>query len=323
MKRKIIRGGVKAIAFIVCFAVIFFAIQPIFEPKDEEAIGIVGGFYSLAENSLDVLFLGPSQMFCGVNAQRLTDQYGISSYDFGAPYQLLPESLLYLQEALKTQNPKVVMVEICHFFSLGQYMGELSEQIIAWNYLPLKFSSMEFEMLQKRLNGNAIAAAKYLIFPLWKFHSRWNSLNKLDFFTDSAVNVTIQRGFLRRDSAVTMPPFAYTGEGAGEEREVPELTKNTITSIVNLCEERGIEVIFFKAPVTSWTRNDSKAVKAYMAEQGLAYLELNDYLSQLNIDVNTDFWGGDHLNTSGANKTTDFIAQYLMDHYSLGRQETQ
>ncbi len=121
LKKKYIRGPLKVLSFAVCFAAIFLLLQPFFVPKfQRDSTSIVNGFYKLEEDSLDVLFLGASQMFCGVNAQKLTEEYGISSYDFGASAQSLNITDYYLREALKTQKPKLVMVEVCAAFYTGK-----------------------------------------------------------------------------------------------------------------------------------------------------------------------------------------------------------
>ena len=53
-----------------------------------------------------------------------------------------------------------------------------------------------------------------------------------------------------------------------------------------------------------------------MKKNGLTYFEMNDYLDEIGIDGSTDFYDDGHLNTTGANKTTDFMEEYLMEHYS-------
>ena len=86
-----------------------------------------------------------------------------------------------------------------------------------------------------------------------------------------------------------------------------------------MCKENDIQVIFFKAPVSDWTRADSSAVKQFMDEYDLEYLELNDYLDVIGIDEQTDFANERHLNGSGAEKTTDFLGKYLLDR--MGNQQ--
>ena len=49
----------------------------------------------------------------------------------------------------------------------------------------------------------------------------------------------------------------------------------------------------------------------------LTYLEMNEYLDQIGIDPEKDFANANHLNISGANKATDFLANYLRQNFDL------
>ena len=50
-----------------------------------------------------------------------------------------------------------------------------------------------------------------------------------------------------------------------------------------------------------------------MDKNNLIFLEMNDYLAEIGIDGKTDFYDENHLCTEGAEKSTDFIAQYLKE----------
>ena len=51
-----------------------------------------------------------------------------------------------------------------------------------------------------------------------------------------------------------------------------------------------------------------------MDEYGLEYLELNEALEEIGIDPTTDFYNKNHLNTSGAGKTTDYLSEILKQY---------
>ena len=73
---------------------------------------IVNGFYVEKRNDIDMVVLGSSNSFCTVNPLILYEEYGIAAYDFGSSSQPMHISVLYLKEALKTQKPKVVALEV-------------------------------------------------------------------------------------------------------------------------------------------------------------------------------------------------------------------
>ena len=68
--------------------------------------------YTSEKDSIDVIFIGSSHSFCSLNTGILWNDYGIASKNIGDSGQRFPTSYYYLLDALKTQNPKVVFIEL-------------------------------------------------------------------------------------------------------------------------------------------------------------------------------------------------------------------
>ena len=113
--------------------------------------------------------------------------------------------------------------------------------------------------------------------------------------------------------------IAYHSDNKGKIPEIPEKCKKALCDIADLCQRKGVEVLFFKAPVSTWTKEQSKAASAFFDAYGLEYLEMNDHLEEMSIDPDADFYNEGHLNTKGAEKATVFMARFLMEHYGLGK----
>ena len=174
----------------------------------------------------------------------------------------------------------------------------------------------KYKSLYAYFDGDAWEAAKYAFLPLLPYHTWWSSvwIDGVKSSFGRGADFLEERGFLRHDRA-TSYPIAYIGDEEGEEKTIPPENDEALSAIAATCEENGIALVFFKAPVAKWTRAESKVVKAYMAEHGYTYLELNDHLDEIGIAPETDFYNELHLNTSGANKTTDFLANYLKERF--------
>ncbi len=82
--------------------------------------------------------------------------------------------------------------------------------------------------------------------------------------------------------------------------------------MVKLCNERGADVLFLKVPSCGWTSNTSDAVEKLVTETGCRYFDMAKCEEEIGIERETDFWDPVHLNTKGADKTTDYLAQYLL-----------
>ncbi len=307
MAKKIVIHIAKFIFPVAVFVIAWLFLQELFIPKYlGDSTTIVDGFYELKENSIEVLFLGPSQMFCGIDSQKLTEEYGIQSYDFGASSQNLTITYYYLQEALKTQKPELILVEVCEIFEDDSM---IDESVLAWNYSPTHFSIEKWKSLHRVLDGDLKRVISYS-FPLLQYHGAWKEVKMKDLTYIFSDKRNRSRGYLARDR-VWRQEIDFLAEDEGAEKQVSEDSMRAIDDIVNLCNKNGIQVIFFKVPVANWTRNDSKITKEYMNRLGLEYVDLNDYLDEIRIDGETDFYNKEHLNSSGAAKTTDFMAKWL------------
>lgn len=89
-------------------------------------------------------------MYCVINSQKITEEYGISSLDFGGDCQPLIITYYYLQEALKCQKLKVAGVEIFKIFD-----ASVSNENITYSYsvMPVtleKYNSLKTILVLKR-----------------------------------------------------------------------------------------------------------------------------------------------------------------------------
>ena len=316
--KKSIQIFLKGISAIVSFFLIFYILQPFFVPKYiGESTTIVKGFSFLEEGSIEVLFLGSSQMFCTIDAGKLTDKYGISSYDFGASSQTLPMTKFYYYEALKTQHPKLIMLEVCQIFSENT---KVEDNSLSWNYDPIQPSFQKFSSLIQLCNNDLEKSFIYSFTPLFLYHDRWSSIGSKKYDGQYDIDYVIKpeeyiepsnRGFLARDN---VEPQIIEFNKNVSVRIIPQESKKAILDIVDDCRKQGIKLVLFKSPVASWTKGDSVSVKTFSDENQIPFLDLNERCKEIGINENLDFYNDAHLNVYGAEKTTDYIAKIINDY---------
>lgn len=177
MAKKCFTTAAKVIYFVLAFCIAFTVFQRLVIPK--VALRNTAGYEKLERNSLDVLCLGASQMFCTVNAPMLTDEYQISTYNYGASGQPPVITSYYLQEALKTQHPKVVMIEVCEFLTP---LSEVDDPCLDWNYdcMPLTKEKYHSSLAVSKMLGRDRSSIIRYFFPLFVLHSRWNGVDVED-----------------------------------------------------------------------------------------------------------------------------------------------
>ena len=318
MKKRVIKIIIKVISFIIAFAAVFLVLQEILVPRFyNDSTGIVNGFYELEDNELDVLCLGSSQMFCSIDASLLTEKYGINTYDFGASDQPVFVTKYYYEEAMKTQSPKLVLIEVTKLFN---DLLPMDDSAIAWSFTPTKVSDEKFQSLLSIFKGDTTEAVKYCYFPGIAYHNRWTSLSvenfSLLYSLQGKSTVNTSRGCILHDE---ITPVVISEDNESMDKEsfsVPDENIISIKSIVDSCSNNGTKVLFFKSPNVNWTKNRLSYVKAFMDENELEYIDLNDYYNEIDIDFNQDFYDSAHLNKYGAEKITEYLVPILKEYLS-------
>ncbi|MGN0580301.1 MAG: hypothetical protein ACI4JE_05455, partial [Ruminococcus sp.] len=92
-----------------------------------------------------------------------------------------------------------------------------------------------------------------------------------------------------------------------------------IDEIRNFCNDNGIEFILASVPsILNWNYSKHLAVEEYAEKYGLKFIDMNLDLSKVGIDWTADtFDGGDHINYSGALKTTEYFGSFLANEVGL------
>lgn len=310
MTKRMIRWILKIASAIVCFLLIFNYIQPFFVVSFIGETGSsVKGYSYLTDNSLDVVVFGPSQAFCGIDAGRLTNEYGIETYDFCANGQAFSMMPYYLREAIKTQKPKIVLIEVSKILRGND---EIEDNHLAWTYLPPGFSVEKLSSIYSVTDGNFKKTFEYGCAPLLLYHDNWYNIKKDEIervlnpkkFVD-----TETRGFMKRNES-TEVSFVYDNND-NTQKTVPQENVSAINEIVEICKVNQIKPVFIKVPFSRWTKGESNSVKQFMKDYKLEYLEMNDCLDDIQFDYKSDFYDSDHLNTKGARKFTDYLSGYI------------
>lgn len=91
-------------------AVLSYALY-VLVPKDDFGICSMTNLYQQEEDTVDVLVLGTSLAYAGVNTNVLWEEYGIAAYNLCGAEQPYWISYYYLEEALKTQRPQLILLD--------------------------------------------------------------------------------------------------------------------------------------------------------------------------------------------------------------------
>ena len=304
-----VKKTVKLVGFILLSLLILCFAMKLLRFKSPDGIDQMHAFYQNEPNTVDVLFLGSSHMYSNINTGILWKDYGISAYDLGGAEQPFWNTYYYIKEALKTQRPKVLAVEIYSAtIQKGHYQG-------IWTIENL--FGMQF-------NQNFIEAAQESIQADWhsdyinrfaRYHSRYSRITKEDFVYDSEMRTF--KGF--------DPKFGTTALETPNIEHVTELTApnekmaDYMIQIIDLAKEEDIPILLLCAPydITEESQKVFNCFYQYAEENGVPYLDLNKRYEELGIDFSKDFADWSHLNESGNQKYTEYLGEYLKANYDL------
>lgn len=305
---------IKILIFFIIFGTVFFRTSDILARKTSMGppwnLGIkVRGFKNLEKNSVDILVLGSSHAYCSFVPTVIWEENKINSYVFATQQQSLKISYFYLMEALKTQNPKVVVVETLKFETDEKYVKEgiLRDAI---DFLPNSFNKF-------RLINNSVRPKERITyyFNILKYHNRWKELKLSDFDNSYKKLVDPMRGYVYLNKKyinnIDIEEIKLNKEKYKNSKY--DLYKENIEyldKIIKLSESKGFHLILLHAPM-AMTEKDylvQNSVEKYAKSKGIEYIDVN---TEIKFDNNNDFYDFAHLNIFGAIKLTKYFSNYI------------
>lgn len=265
--------------------------------------------YNTEDNLIDVFFLGSSHCYCSVYPSYIWEKKGIAAFDMAVSGQNKVSTYHYLIEALKTQKPKVVCVEL--FGLTSEEYG--IEGNLYRNMLSMKTSANSVSHLQDYFGDENFR--EYLLkWPI--IHSRYAELGKNDFVENNLSK------FGRGEDFEFVTTEDYVWLGASEEDTVSELGESNLQwldKLYELANEADFKLILFVAPYMHSVEEQQlfNAAEKYIADKDIVFLDLGRLSEELSINVESDFCDQSHLNAFGAKKVSEFFAEYLSKNYDL------
>ncbi len=302
---KNVKIAIRAVAFLGCVSLLVWGLTVLLKDKrvtfDYDTTRKVEGFYAEEKNSLDFVFVGSSQMFTTVVPAVLWEEYGITSYDFGANEQPLYLSYYYIKEALKYQNPKAIVLEV-HY---SKKMDEATEGVHRINLDDLRMGPVKLEAIFDIIPAEERWS---YIFELAKYHDTWKDLNK-----DSLKYITADKHNPYKGYTPSVEGIPDGGEfhaeiaKVTERAELGELPKEYLDKMIALCEEKGVDLVFLKTPSGS-------------VENQIAYNTVADIAAKHEIpylDLNREMAGQAHNHVFYAETVTKRIGEWLTKLYEI------
>lgn len=303
----------RLICFLLILLLVLEAVVYVLIPKHDYGICPITTFYTQAENTVDVLVLGTSCAYSGVNTNILFAEYGIAAYNLCTAEQPYWISYHYLREALKTQKPRLILLDAKAAIYQDDY-SKRGRTLLATYGIRDPLVRMEAVM-------DCVGPEKFLDFALMfhELHSYYAEVEAENFVypPDNGGRGPDWKGFIEMDKT--------------EQHEKPSIIWNNTRKKINarqeeffrkilaLAREHDIPVLLVGFPNPDY-ENDHMYYNTLWdvaEEYGVNGVNYNDPDLRVRLAYSTDFADWQHLNIKGSATFSRRLAQDLRAAFDL------
>lgn len=304
--------AIRCICFVVLLVVVLHYTTSVFAFKYEDGIYDMTTFYEQEDNTIDVLAIGSSHAYCNINTSVLWEEYGIAAFDLGGSIQPMWNSYHYLIEALKTQSPRLILLEGYTLTLSEEYMDD--SRVIKNTY-GLHWNHNKLDAIK----DSTLPDQRSEFMPEYnQYHGRYTEISEKDFRTNQGNPLYANwKGFQN---------LTHTNhyESAADVTHVSERLAPTQRSetyyrkILALAQERHIPIAVIITPYAEITERQQMIYNYcadIAAEYNVGFYNYNLEYERIGMDMYTDCAGSDHLNYLGSAKFAKALGNTIIKDY--------
>lgn len=291
------------------------------------------GFKAIKDDKLDVVVVGSSHAQYSFNPAFFFEESGLYSYVMASQCQPLPVSYQIVKEILKTQHPKLLVLEVftatplkemcsadsCYVAAQSLLTGDEKREVIS--YLPEDKAKEYEEKTEETYND------------LLTNHNMWKELNDFSFLLpnyesdDIVRNIDASFGYVYQDGFDGTPRNHWHIKIHSNipEAELEPEDLEALNNIYELCKKEDIELLLYKTPMDSIDPlNQAYRYKVWQwaEEKNIKYVDFVNMTKQLDyyMFVHSDSF---HANITGAGIMTDYLAKFIKENYVFNHQKDE
>ncbi|MBQ9504858.1 MAG: hypothetical protein IJU93_07605 [Lachnospiraceae bacterium] len=299
-----------------------FVVMP-WQPRDVQ----ISGFYKEDRDSLDVVFIGASDMYTAFSPALAYDKFGFTSYPFAPPRNSDGMWQLQVDEILRTQSPKLIVIEVN-----GALYTEADELVTEENlrlftdHMPA--SQHKNELIETYVNKRD--RINYYI-PYLKYHGNITSLRdalntmyeRLSFEGRGGLYMKGERTHFETQS---FENEIWATEDDNEELDMEPGHETALRGFLDYCQAKvDCPVLFIRAPhyvtegeeVTLEFFHRANRVGSVVSNYGFDFINFDKLHSEIGLNYDEDFHNSEHLNINGQKKFTEYLGGLLVEKYGL------
>ena len=288
------------------------------------------GFYDEDSDSLDVVFMGASEVYSDFAPGHAYNYKGITSYLFATQSNSILNYKAQLKNILSKQDPKLIVIELN-----GAVYGDKEETTKEENLrnyadnVPLDMTKLQW------IAENVQKDQQEYLFPIIKYHSVWKDIPDNMLYQSTIANNQMRgynylKGILNETFVFKSPQRSMNSslQKLGDKKlPLDPLEEEGLRDLLQYCKDEKLDnVLFVRFPHIVVTRTyerfeRSNTVGDIVAEYGYDYLNLERDVAMTGIEDDKDFYNLDHLNIYGQKKFTEYLTDHLISNYGVTARE--
>lgn len=306
MKARRINKNLIRVGFMGLFLVTIYLTASILRIKSEHGVNQKAGLYVQPKDSIDVVMMGTSHVHCGINTGILWEKYGIAAYDYSGAEQPLWMTYHYLKELYKYQNPEVIVLDM---YAPARFKEDYQYDFISENIYGMRFSLNKLQMLSVSVEP----ANLHNYFPSFAvYHSRYDDLGEEDF-QSFLWNNGEKEAFKGYTPYWDIKPQVRLEFAEDRSDGLTPKSEKYLNKIIALTKKKGSDLVLIVVPyvISPEDQRCYNRITEIAAENGLIFINYNEYYDAMGLDFEKDFHDESHLNYWGSCKFTEYLGSFL------------
>lgn len=283
--------------------------------------GTIMGFYEEPRETIDLLLIGGSHANAAFAPTQMYERQGFTSYVLYSWSQPPWTSYHYLKEGLKTQKPRVVVLDAFGLTYGHTYMTDIQINSTSDQYSMLirpGYNRLRLALAMSASQTNHRPFTDY--FSLFQFHNRWKALKKEDWLWFLQDYSTTGKGYGPLYTTESFPEQIMPAD-TPENSLMEEPCEKYLRRFFALAKEEGFELVVVALPYECTADEYGIYAKTarLCAENGVPFLNYFDPATAAEAGFS---WADDmaehaHVNYKGAKKLSAHLADWLAARYAL------
>ena len=316
-KKNIIRFAV----FMVIVLALVAACTGILGFADSENTGeVLEDFYDLEENTVDCIYIGSSVVQRGSVTPIAWRDHGIASYSFATGTQPFVLIRYIMEEAQKTQDPKLFVVELKSICKYPDDIVDVSVRRVVDNMKPSMTRYRAIRAVTEYAKGgknNIDTTGLSYYFPLLKYHSRWNpakqpeKIETIDYYNGYAMDYDVCFGVQEIQTLNRMDYY----------EPIDKKNEEVLIDLLDYCDSLDADVMFMMSPYGATEKGIGRMnyARSIVEERGYECLNFlpEDARERVGLDNRSCYYNQEHLNYYGAVKFTEYMSNHIAGKYDV------